>query len=483
MKMVAALKRAWDSLSLRQLLQLVFFAAMTGFLLTYGSSTYLLNRWAMHRWITHLLHQVAEDVVRAAQMPAPLEPTPRVIPVPSGFHVQIWYVWPDNYQLIARSPDAPAESLDPELRARPPDYEKVRFLEWRDRWWAVLTRRYPAPHERLWIVQVAVDMTPWKDVLAWVGLGLVGMGLFFVLFFTLGLDRVLRWVLWPVEQISALAHSIVEEQDLSRRIPIPPRSSRELYTWARAFNATLDRLEDLFLQQRRFLADVSHELRTPLTIIQGQAQLIRRTGECDPEAVADIEREAERLARLVEDLLFLARAEVGALPLRREPVDLDVVLMKVARQARLLAQAKRQRLIIEHVEPLPVQGDPDRLTQAVLNLVSNAIQYTPEEGRITLGARREGAWAKLWVRDTGPGIPPEDLPHIFERFYRADRSRQRTGFGLGLSIVRWIAELHQGKVTVDSTLGQGTTFTLWLPLDAERVIDVHAGEDGEHSSE
>jgi signal transduction histidine kinase len=234
----------------------------------------------------------------------------------------------------------------------------------------------------------------------------------------------------------------------------------------------LARLETLFQTQQRLVADVSHELRTPLTTIQGNLDLLRRGAAADPDIRAEglqaIADETARMSRMVNDLLLLAQADAG-LKLRLQPVELDTLLLEVYRQAQFMAQGVTVRLGAE--DQGSVLGDNDRLRQLLLNLVDNALKYTPTGGQVTLEMRRTDGWVAVAVADTGVGIAAEDLPHIFERFYRADRSRTRSGgSGLGLAIARWIAQAHGGRLEVASKVGQGSTFTLWLPEMKDETI-------------
>ncbi|MCX7975718.1 MAG: HAMP domain-containing histidine kinase, partial [Bellilinea sp.] len=254
--------------------------------------------------------------------------------------------------------------------------------------------------------------------------------------------------------------------DLSRRIPVAPTAQDEVSRLIRAFNQTLERLEKLFDTQRRFLADVSHELRTPLTVIKGEVGLMRLTNELDEESLRNIEKEVDRLTRLVGDLLLLAQAESGQLPLDLKPVEMDTILLEVMQQMQVLASGKIN-LRLEEIDQVIVNGDRDRLKQVILNLVSNAINYTPPGGEVRVWLSKRDGRACLKVEDTGPGIQPDDLPYIFDRFYRGDPSRKRTensGFGLGLSIAKWIVDRHGGQIEVESEVGKGTRFTVWLPL-------------------
>jgi signal transduction histidine kinase len=207
-------------------------------------------------------------------------------------------------------------------------------------------------------------------------------------------------------------------------------------------------------------------LRTPLTVIKGNVDLMRRMKEMDAESLDSIDEEANRLTRLVTDLLLLAKAQAGQLPLTKSKVEFDALLMEVFNEMRVLAGSK-VRVKLAEIDQLQVNGDRDRLKQVLINLIANAIKFTPAGGEVFLSLSRSGEHAKLIVRDTGPGIPAEDLPYIFERFYRAEKSRTRSaisGFGLGLSIAHWIVEQHGGKIEVSSREGKGTTFAVWIPL-------------------
>jgi signal transduction histidine kinase len=286
----------------------------------------------------------------------------------------------------------------------------------------------------------------------------------------------LRTALRPLGQVTEVALQISRADDLSRRIPLGGPPGGEVGKLVVAFNDTLERLENLFEAQRRFLADVSHELRTPLTSIRGNVDLIRRMGVADPESLEAITSEVDRMTRLVRDLLLLAQAESGKLRLAQDEVELDTLLLEVYKQTKALAQ-DRVEVRLGQEDQARVVGDRDRLKQMLLNLSANAIEYTPPGGVVTLGLARVGDRARLIVADTGPGIPQDELPHIFERFYRIDRSRKRTnggGAGLGLSIAYWIARSHNGHLEVASEVGQGTTFSVWLPLARGEV----AGESG-----
>lgn len=277
----------------------------------------------------------------------------------------------------------------------------------------------------------------------------------------------------PIEAITKAASNIANANDLSTRLPSNGPQD-ELGKLTSVFNHMLQRLEHLFQVQQRFVADVSHELRTPLTAMRGNLDLIKRYGS-DPDSLDAIESELARMSRMVNDLLTLARADAGTLTFERYPLDLDTVITDVYRDAKLLAKAKHQKVNIQRFEPVRINGNPDRLRQLLLNLLTNAFKFTPQEGYITLNLYRHSAdYAAIEVADTGIGIMPQDLEHIFDRFYQADSARVHLGgAGLGLSIAKWIAEAHEGKIEVSSEVGDGTTFTVLLPLLERDQMKLH----------
>lgn len=267
----------------------------------------------------------------------------------------------------------------------------------------------------------------------------------------------------PLGEITEVAEQITTADALSRRVP-NSFNNDEISQLANAINNLIARMEELFKTQQRLLADVSHELRTPLTTIRGNVDLIRRTRNPDLESITAIEQEIERMTRLVNDLLTLARAEVGGLPIVREPVDLDMIFMRIFEDAHQLHGSIK--IVLEDVQQARVLGDADRLHQLILNLVSNAIKYTEPGGTVTLSLSVDARHAYIRVSDTGVGIPPEDLRYIFDRFYRVNKGRTREsgGAGLGLAIAQSIARAHNGEIRVKSKVGEGSTFTFQVPL-------------------
>jgi heavy metal sensor kinase len=290
---------------------------------------------------------------------------------------------------------------------------------------------------------------------------LIGTGLLSLLAGFAGYFLAAR-ALTPIDKITNTAHRISTEA-LSARLNLPDHGD-EVSRLARTFDAMLARIESGFARERQFTADASHELRTPLTAMQTILNFIREKQRSPQEyrqALDDLAEETDRLQALVEDLLQLARGERG-LELNRETIDLATLLNDVADSLRALAENKQLTLNCSLPPSLIISGDMDLLIRLIVNLLDNAIKYT-ERGSITLSAEEKDAWALIKVADTGIGIPPEHLPHIFERFYTVESSRSSSGTGLGLSIARQIVEAHGGRIEVQSEAHSGTTFTVHLP--------------------
>jgi two-component system OmpR family sensor kinase len=269
----------------------------------------------------------------------------------------------------------------------------------------------------------------------------------------------------PVKKVTATAKSITSSSDLTRRVNYRgPRD--EIGELAATFDLMIEQIDGLLRSQRSFVADASHELRGPLTVVRGNLDLLKRDlGEEDrQESLRALEAETDRMARVVNDLLVLAEVESGPLE-QQQMVSLKEIVLDAQDRALLLAGSRQ--ILIGRQDDLWVKGDAHKLDQMVNNAVSNAVKYTPDGGTITLSLYQEGDWARLDVADTGIGIAPEHLPHLFDRFYRVDKARSRAGggTGLGLAIVKGIAEQHGGRVAVTSELGKGSTFTVWLRLN------------------
>jgi signal transduction histidine kinase len=269
-------------------------------------------------------------------------------------------------------------------------------------------------------------------------------------------------VLAPLRALADTARSITES-DLTRRITVSGRD--EIAELGRTFNAMLDRLEAAFASQRAFVSDASHELRTPITIVRGHLELLGDDPDERRETVALVTDELDRMSRFVDDLLLLAKSDRDDF-LRVAGVELGALTDELLEKATALGE-RRWRL--ERRAEARLVADRQRLTQAVMGLAANAVQHTGKGDPIWLGSEVLGDEARLWVRDTGPGVAYDDRERIFERFARASDSRRRSeGAGLGLAIVRAIAEAHGGRVTLASRPGAGATFTLVIPLDGRR---------------
>jgi signal transduction histidine kinase len=274
----------------------------------------------------------------------------------------------------------------------------------------------------------------------------------------------------PVRELTDSARSITET-DLSRRIPV--EGDDEIAVLARTFNDMLDRLEGAFTAQRRFIDDAGHELRTPITIVRGHLELIGDDPEDRAQTLALVTAELDRMGRIVDELLLLARAEQPDF-VQLDEVELSDLTTELLVKATALGERDWR---LDACTSGRVWADPQRLTQAVLNLARNAVEHTTPSAEIGLGSIRRAGEVRLWVRDTGPGIEPDERERIFERFTRGRRGRTRRsdGAGLGLAIVRAVALAHRGRVELDSRPGAGATFTLVFPDAAGR--DDHIEDD------
>jgi signal transduction histidine kinase len=271
-----------------------------------------------------------------------------------------------------------------------------------------------------------------------------------------------------VDEITRAAR-VIGIQSLSQRLAVPT-SGDEIQRLSETWNGMLARLEAAVKRLSQFTADASHELRTPIALIRTTAELTlrrERSPETYREALRQVLLESERTTRLVEDLLLLARADAGLPSLPLERLELIPLVRDVCQQGQILAGARQLEISAEIPdEPVFVEANDPALRRMLLLLLDNAVKYTPSGGRITLSVDRGPAGATVAVRDTGIGIPETALPHVFERFYRVDESRNRDagGTGLGLSIAKWIAERHHASLEAESVVGQGSVFRIRFPL-------------------
>jgi len=454
--------------TLRLRLTFWYSAVLSGILLLFGTAVYGILAASLTRQIDLGLAAAADEIIRTSRFSPELQ-TVHIPPNLDQFggpniYVQVWGT--DN--TLADQSASLGSYTDPlDSRGLAEGRQSLRDVRIGRIHLRVLTEpmQTAIDNQVVGYVQTAANLGVLDDAKSRLLLILIGGGVAAVLLAALVGGMTAAQALQPLETITRTALQITRADDLSRRIPLDGAPQDEVGKLGMAFNESLERLERLFNAQRRFLADVSHELRTPLTAIRGNVDLLRRMGGADLTSLDAIQSEAERMSRLVGDLLLLAQADSGNLPLARDRVELDTLLLEIFREAQMLAAGVH--VSIGEIDQAVVLGDRDRLKQLLLNLVSNAIKYTPERGRVTLGLARVNEFARVAVSDTGVGIPPDELPHIFDRFYRVDKARSRAmgGAGLGLSIAQRIAHLHGGRIEAMSEgEGKGTTFCVWLPL-------------------
>jgi heavy metal sensor kinase len=452
-------------MTLRVRLTLLYSTLLGGVLLLFGVLIYVLVSALLLDQVDRTLSQTTRDILANSKVGSVGELNVVTLPsleLTASVYVQYWDR-DGNLQMASPGIRDMPQALDPtNLASAEPVFRDVYIRNIHLR---VLTVPLQAGERPVGVLQAATNLGLVDSIRGSLLSILISLTILSVFMAAGASLLVIRQALAPLATVTETAEQITRADDLSRRIPYSASPKDEIGALIRAFNRTLERLENLFTSQQRFLADVSHELRTPLTVIKGNADLIRKLGP-DEESLDTIKNEADRLTRLVGDLLLLAQAESGKLPLTMGTVPLDELLTDVFQQMRVLAGGKVTLKLID-IDQAVVSGDRDRLKQVLINLTSNAIHYTPAGGEVFLNLSKAGDMARVVVRDTGPGIPQKDLPFIFDRFYRGEKSRtrsQNSGFGLGLSIAHFIVEAHGGRIEADSHEGRGTTFAVYIPL-------------------
>ena len=465
-------------MTFRKRLILYFSGLLAIFILVFGVLVYTVLDTALLQSVDRRLEETATLVINNSRGLSSPVSSQRVIVLPRldifsfpGVGVQVWSIDRDPPQLEASSNNIAALEAPLDERALGATEAVYANVTLHDHAVRVLTSPMIAGGELLANVQLVMPLQPLHETRRYMILVLgLGGGLAVLASIAGGLwlsQRALR----PINRITAAASSIARTDDLETRLAWRgPRD--DLGRLVSVFNDMMARLQGLFSVQQRFVADVSHELRTPLTAIRGNLDLIRRYG-MDEQSLTAIEGETGRMARMVDDLLLLARADYGGLALELQALDLDTIMLEAGQEAQVLAGERDLEIVLRRIEPLRARGNADRIKQLLLNLLDNAIKFTPDGGRIALGLYRDGGEAVLEVADSGIGIAPEDRQRIFDRFWQADPSRRRAqqsgqDAGLGLSIVKWIVDAHQGSIELDSAPGAGATFRVRLPLAQDK---------------
>ena len=331
----------------------------------------------------------------------------------------------------------------------------------------IAARSFPAPNGVRYVVEVGAPMAPVETMLRQF-LVLLATGLPVAVLVAIGVGYLLVGrALAPVNQIARKAEQITQH-NLSERLPVA-RTAEELEQLSQSLNLMIGRLQDALLNSKRFVADASHELRTPLTAMRTELESIVSDGRLKPdlrEALGSMLEEVERLTRIVEQLFALSRLDAGEAQAEWVQFDLAELAVTAAEQMSLLAEDKGITVTSDAKQRIMVEGDRARLKQVVVNLLDNAIKYTPEKGEIKLRVATMDGHAALEVSDNGIGIPKDALPHVFDRFFRVDKARTRDpgGAGLGLAIVKSICTAHGAQVEVESDNGCGSCFRVKLPL-------------------
>jgi heavy metal sensor kinase len=467
--------------SVRTRLTLWYVALLTGVLLLYGAGTSAVLLYQLRSQLDRLAIQDLETVEGVLGFGAHgkvfLQQADHDHPYPGNLDQRLLEVWSEDGVLLYRNESLGNRSLGGPPEAgegvgsysqrsiRLPDGARVRLVSKRHNLQGRPTViRLGFSEEDLW-------QRFWQAVIGLVAglpfaLGLAGVAGYFLA----------RRALSPIERMARRAHEINAER-LDARLDVE-NPNDELGLLAQAFNETLTRLQRSFDQLRQFTSDASHELRTPLTAIRsvGEVGLQKPSGgDHYREVIGSMLEESSRLSRLVESLLTIARADASQIRLERAPVAILSLVREAASLIEVLAEEKNQELLVEGTDPAQVQADNVILRQVLMNLLDNAIKYSPAGESIWIRVRRfDDHTVAVEVQDRGPGISPEHKDKVFDRFYRVDeaRSREVGGAGLGLSIAKWGAEIHGGRLELHSPAGAGCLFRLLLP-----VIPGHTGEE------
>ncbi|HEX6622725.1 MAG TPA: heavy metal sensor histidine kinase [Pyrinomonadaceae bacterium] len=464
--------------SVRGRLTLWYVSALALILITFGASVYVMLSRALHRRVDEALRSTLDisiiSLTHDAQEGQSSQSAAQSTTAELSHPQQAMMIFDADGRLLAEHPyEDDLHVRLPDLGAIPDDdvylYTVAEEGDADDRHRLAVRRVRIPPTDTPFIILASQPLEAVEDELKSLreilyfatpaALLLAGLGGWFLA----------RQGLAPVASMARSARQI-GAGSLDRQLPVAnPRD--ELGQLATTFNELLSRLDAAFDEQRRFMADASHELRTPLSVMTTAAGVTLKKEHRDEdeyrEALRMMGEQTRRLSRIVQDMFTLARADAGRYPLRERTLYLDDLLAEVARVGGMLVSDKNVAIELTNLPEAAFHGDEDLLRQMLLNLVDNAVKFTPPGGAIRLGLERRGEWYRLSVSDTGPGIPAEARAHIFERFYRADKARSRAedgGAGLGLAIARWIAQAHDGDLELADSDGAGTTFVARLPL-------------------
>ena len=468
-------------MSLRLKLTFLYSGVLALTLLVFGALVYFFMQHNMTAETDRAVAEIAEEVVRSTKIVGNYSVPLRQVVLPN----MDVFASPNTYiQVLEQNGNVAVQSGNLAGQIMPLSEETLRqAARGREFYETVMSgdqgiRIYNRPlvlnNQVIGVLQVGRTLGPTEAALGRLRF-LLFLGSGITLFFT----GTLGWImagqaLKPIGRMTEAASAIQEAQDLTRRIQYSGPGD-EVGRLAETLNRMLERLhrayqvlEEAGAGMRRFVSDASHELRTPLTTIRGNVELLRKMGDTDPqtraEALGDIAGEAERMSRLVSDLLALARADSG-FRLEMGPVNLGTLLAEIIRQSSILAgEVAFTEVGAGALEGVSVRGNADSLKQLFLILLDNAFLYTGDGGSVQVEGRLQGDRVEVVVRDTGTGIAENDLPRIFDRFSRADKARQSGGTGLGLAIARWIVEQHGGTIGVQSRVGEGSAFTIRLPI-------------------
>ncbi len=385
-----------------------------------------------------------------------------------GTSVQVWQLGEDEALTLRRSSLDLFEVVTPldanTLTTTTAIYSDITFNNMAGR---VITRIITTSGgQQVGVVQVATSSKMIIQITEAMRIFMISFSIL-VISLSIAVGMILSWrALKPLDDVADATERIALSDDLTIRLP--NRASKdEIGRLTRSFNHMMGRLENLFQLQKRFVSDLSHELRTPLTTVQGNLELIERYG-LDESSMEAMKIEVERMSRMINEALTLVRADYGNVTINRYPLELDPIALEAYEEALQWIDNRPLNLSIGRMEATKVNGNHDYLKQLIMNLLHNAIKFTPDNGAITLSVYSDKRNAIIEVQDTGIGIAKDEQSYIFERFYQVDTSRTQhsdsDGAGLGLSIGQWIVESHEGTISVDSELGKGSTFKVILPI-------------------